>query len=224
MSIDDISIKKLWSQSAGLCAFPECKENCVKFLDKGSYIIGEMAHVIARKEDGPRGVAGGGEDNYENLILLCPTHHTMIDKSPAGTFTVDQIHLWKKEHELFVKQRLEIPLLRNKQELLNYIAKKLIENKSLWQQYGPESETAILNPFSNLSEYWDFIKLQKVIPNNSMIKNAIQTYESFFNAEEYLISYNFIIHADAFENNAYVRTEHYPRFPTAFEELINGKK
>jgi len=224
MSIDAVSIKKLWSLSGGLCGYPECQENCVKFLDSSTYLIGEMAHVIAKSSDGPRGITGGGADTYDNLILLCPTHHTMIDKSPEGTYSVETIHQWKKEHELFVNQRLSLPKIKNKEELFTFIQKKLIENKTMWKTYGPESDSAKENPLSNLYLFWDYIKLQRIIPNNSIIVNAIKRSSDFLSADEYFVCYQFIIHSEAFENNSYVRTENVPRFPTVFEELINGNK
>lgn len=71
MSISEKDIKKLWGLAAGRCSYPGCDENCLPFLDYDDpTIIGEMAHVIAKKPKGPRGQSDGGSDNYENLILL----------------------------------------------------------------------------------------------------------------------------------------------------------
>jgi hypothetical protein len=86
MSLSSKDIKKLWGLAAGRCSRPGCSEVCIKFLAADPTVIGEMAHVIAKKPGGPRGVVTGGEDTYENLVLLCPTHHTEVDKSPPGAF------------------------------------------------------------------------------------------------------------------------------------------
>jgi hypothetical protein len=60
MAISDVDIKKLWGLAAGYCSMPGCEEDCVKFLDPDDpTIIGEMAHVIAEKPKGPRGVKTG---------------------------------------------------------------------------------------------------------------------------------------------------------------------
>jgi len=40
-----------------------------------------------------------------NLILLCPTHHTLIDKNNGRHFSVDQLHRMKAEHEASVERR-----------------------------------------------------------------------------------------------------------------------
>ena len=85
MAITEKDIKKLWGLAAGRCSRPGCDESCIKFLSSDPTIIGEMAHVVAHSPIGPRASATGGADTYDNLILLCPTHHTEIDKAPPGT-------------------------------------------------------------------------------------------------------------------------------------------
>jgi hypothetical protein len=62
------------------------------------------AHIVARKEDGPRGkspLSAKQRDSYSNLILLCPTHHATIDDIPNGPqeYTVERLQQIKAEHE-----------------------------------------------------------------------------------------------------------------------------
>jgi len=85
MNISEVDLKILWGKAAGRCSYPGCSNNCISYFEKsGDKILGEMAHVIPQSSDGPRGTAGiKGPDTYENLILLCPYHHEMIDKAPA---------------------------------------------------------------------------------------------------------------------------------------------
>jgi len=83
VSISEKDIKRLWGLAAGKCSEPSCTTDCIQSVDSNDpLLIGEMAHVVAREEKGPRGKKGGGADTYENLILLCPTHHRMVDKAP----------------------------------------------------------------------------------------------------------------------------------------------
>jgi hypothetical protein len=94
LSISEKDIKKLWGLAAGRCSYPGCAENCLPFLDCDTpTIIGEMAHVIAKKPKGPRGQYESVSNNYGNLILLCPTHHRMIDKAEEGQFTIQAVDL-----------------------------------------------------------------------------------------------------------------------------------
>ena len=83
MAISQKSTKILWANAAGRCAFPGCQARlCTQ--DAGGqapYIIGEMAHVCGEKPGASRynaDQAAAERDDYQNLILLCPTHHTLI--------------------------------------------------------------------------------------------------------------------------------------------------
>lgn len=222
MTISDTDIKKLWGLAAGRCSRPGCEEECIKFLDKSDpMIIGEMAHVIARKPDGPRGQTTGGDDTYENLILLCPTHHTEIDKAPAGVYTAEMIHRWKQTHEDRVRTSFNSSRFPNQRSLSVAIKRLLIENKAAWQEYGPESFEAKNNPMSNLVEVWELRKLDTLVPNNCRIRQMIEQNRELIDIADYPIFIAFIEHSKGFERNCYIRTEGVPRFPIEFERIVD---
>lgn len=79
---------RLFSAAAGHCQRPECLQPLFPAEMGGDKHIAEMAHVIPHGETGPRyeeRPAGEFEaDAFENLVLLCPTCHTIIDKDPDG--------------------------------------------------------------------------------------------------------------------------------------------
>lgn len=80
-----------------------------------------MAHIVAEKTDGPRGVSSlnlAQRNAQSNLILLCFDHHWLIDANPK-TFSVSKIRRYKKKHESWVQQRLSIgkPWTNNIQNL-----------------------------------------------------------------------------------------------------------
>lgn len=100
-------VKLLWGRSGNRCAFPGCKIELT--TDGSETTLGEMAHIVADSPDGPRGesdLTPEARDNYSNLILLCPTHHTLIDKNPEE-WTVEKLKLMKLEHEHWVTHKLE---------------------------------------------------------------------------------------------------------------------
>jgi hypothetical protein len=71
-------------------------------------VIGQEAHIVAEEDDGPRGDATmpvSERNAYANLILLCPTHHILIDKDNGIHFSVTQLHKMKAEHEASVEHR-----------------------------------------------------------------------------------------------------------------------
>lgn len=222
MAIDEIDVKKLWGLAAGRCSHPDCDIDCVQFFDTTDpTIIGEMAHVIARSENGPRGRTGGGNNTYANLILLCPTHHTIIDKAPSGHFPETLLFDWKARHEQRVRESLQPQVIADKAAMLREIGYLLAENYQVWKTFGPESDIAVRNPISSSAEIWTLRKLNRIVPNNRKIINIVMGNRDFLTAKEYSACCLFIEHAEGFEANCYVRREGVPRFPHAFQELIN---
>lgn len=225
MAISEPDIKRLWGKAAGRCSHPTCRIDCLPFLDLDDpTIVGEMAHVIARSSDGPRGGSDPGDDSYANLILLCPTHHTLVDKAPEGKFTVEMLLEWKAAHERRIEASLAAPLFPDRAQLDEFISTKLIENKSCWATYGPESDAAKKNPNSNAAFFWPFRKLSLIVPNNRKLISAIQTNQKLFDYDEYRIACDFIEHAEGFERNCTVPTENVPRFPVEFGNMFNDKR
>lgn len=221
MAISDVTIKKLWARSAGLCAYPGCAENCAKFLAGDvDIIVGEMAHVIASSPGGPRGVPGGGTDDYDNLVLLCPTHHRAVDKAPKGTFPEEELHRWKTELEKHVETSVQSPVFSDRTQLNSAVKKRLIENRVCWSTFGPEGAMATKNPNSDAGQIWVFRKLGSIIPNNRYIVNSIKNNFDLFTPEEYEICCHFIEHAEAFERASIEPREDVPRFPNNFNGIF----
>jgi hypothetical protein len=222
----DIDIKKLWGLSAGRCNHPECNVECIQFLNGGNAtLIGEMAHVIAKSSKGPRAIGdSGGSDDYDNRILLCPTHHRIIDKAPDGEFPPGLLLDWKKKHEASVRLAFSIESFSDLKLLAQEINLLLQENYQAWSTYGPESEIARRNPFSSASFIWALRKLDSVVPNNKRIMELLRRHRHLFSTVDYNICTKFIEHALAFELNCYQRqdSDAVARFPLAFSELIKG--
>ena len=220
MSIGEKDVKILWGRSAGRCSYPECTVSCIDFLNGEGFVIGEMAHIIARSPRGPRGTSGGGQDRYDNLILLCPTHHKLVDKAPEGCFSENELREWKERHEQEIMDSLKSPAFKTLSELCRYVARLLIENKVVWKTFGPESSEATANPYSNLAKFWIFRKLHTIVPNNSRIINTITNNKMLFEIEFYGLACQFVEHAKGFEHSCYERLEGIPRFPERFDEMV----
>lgn len=102
-------IKLLWGRSGNRCSI--CKLELTP--DGEPNTIGEMAHIVARSVDGPRGksdLSVEGRDRCENLILLCPNHHAEIDNNP-DKWAVELLKQVKAEHEEWVSERLDKGLI-----------------------------------------------------------------------------------------------------------------
>lgn len=219
MAISEADGKLLWGRAAGICSNPSCRTDLTAILqESNSYNVGEMAHIIARSEVGPRGEEGGGSDKYPNLILLCPTCHRHIDKSPEGTFTVEQLHRWKSDHEYAIRLRMSEVAYESIDELKGAVSKILMENHLIWEEYGPQSKVAKEDPGSNSYKIWNLRKLDTVIPNNQKIINMVEANMNLLDADDYKAFLLFKNHATSFETNQYCRVSSYALFPEVFSE------
>lgn len=103
MSITQADQRKLFQLSGNHCAFPNCPRSLVHpetGIDN-SVVLSEVAHIVARSPDGPRGhypLPLTERDGFANLILLCEEHHHIVDAQPHF-YTVARLLQFKKDHE-----------------------------------------------------------------------------------------------------------------------------
>ncbi|GAA5531287.1 HNH endonuclease signature motif containing protein [Herpetosiphon gulosus] len=109
-TISQKDIKLLWGRAANRCAFPDCRIELSQdaIAASASFTLGEQAHIVGEKESAARGnsvLTLTERNSYFNLILLCPTHHTLIDNNESD-YPVDRLHIIKDAHELWVQESL----------------------------------------------------------------------------------------------------------------------
>lgn len=100
----------VWVMAGGRCSFVDCRAELVEVDSDGTRttVLGEVAHIVARSKDGARGSfppPGDAVNSSTNLMLLCPTHHELIDQR-ADTYTVERLVGIKSEHERWVREQL----------------------------------------------------------------------------------------------------------------------
>lgn len=108
-------IKILWVRSGNFCAMPDCLVKLVaeKKADEPEAAIGEMAHIYGEKSGSARYSAEFPKEKInscDNLILICPNHHTEIDKQPAA-YPAEKLIKIKNDHENHVRKILEKEML-----------------------------------------------------------------------------------------------------------------
>lgn len=93
-------VKRLFSLCGNQCAEPTCTNKII--ADDGITVLGEICHISAANKFGPRYNSLLNDDerrSFENLILLCPEHHKIIDNSANELkYSVDTLNLWKSNH------------------------------------------------------------------------------------------------------------------------------
>lgn len=84
--------------SGNLCAFPRC---ALPIVEAVGTITGEICHIRARNEGGPRFDVTQSEDerqSFDNLVLLCRRHHKMVDAEP-DVYSVEALEEIKRLRE-----------------------------------------------------------------------------------------------------------------------------
>ena len=99
MAISTTTLKQLWAKSYNRCAI--CGQQLVHNSGDSQHTIGQVCHIVAKENRGPRAnpsMSDEEKDSYDNLIILCPNHHALIDKDTT-TYTVDKLKNIKFNHE-----------------------------------------------------------------------------------------------------------------------------
>lgn len=231
MAIREKAIKLLWSNAAGRCSFTDCNERLTveQAAHSAPHTLGEMAHIKGKREGSNRydeTQTDKQRDSYENLILLCPNHHTLIDKPEnEEIYTVDTLTDMKIVHEGYISKRLDSTKISNIDELKDEISICLAENRQAWLQYGPLSENALKNPHSEeIYAIWISERLSTIVPNNRVIVGLIDVYRNLFSRSDQAIISQFIAHVKSYEKwvNDEIPYQAVLRFPVNFEKLILG--
>ncbi len=84
MAINQKDIKLLWGRSGNRCSICRVELTQDKAAVTSAFTLGEQAHIVGEKTNAARGTSSltlDQRNGYHNLILLCPNHHTEIDKN-----------------------------------------------------------------------------------------------------------------------------------------------
>jgi len=101
IKIPETEIKILFAKSGNLCAFPSCQTPIIANEGDEDKPLAEMAHIIAYQDNGPRSdpnIPVSERNKASNLILFCPTHHTIVDKFEFQ-YNVHVLREMKRLHE-----------------------------------------------------------------------------------------------------------------------------
>lgn len=230
MAITTKSIKLLWSGAAGRCSFANCNVR-LSFGEAGEfapYISGEMAHICGENPGSNRydaSLSSQQKNDYTNLILLCPNHHTLIDKTEnEERFPVALLHEMKQAHEAEILQKLDAP--ETVEAVCREIAPLLADNHQAWRQFGPLSEIAQKNPHSDHAyAAWRSERLSTIVPNNRRIAGILENSRHLFAVGEQDVLSAFFTHVQSYERwvQDECSYEAVMRFPLEFAEIVKRK-
>lgn len=103
-------------RSGNLCAFPDCRKELTAGGDESDpAVVGEAAHIYGehagrgKKPPSARYKADMQDEernHYDNLIYLCPSCHTKIDKQEKD-YPAEMLFELKETHESWVHSQLD---------------------------------------------------------------------------------------------------------------------
>jgi len=184
--IKEKDIKILWGRSGNRCAICKILLTQDKKAVNASITLGEQAHIVGEKENASRGrskLTTEERNSYHNLILLCPNHHTEVDKNPED-WPIEKLHLIKSRHELWVMETLgstEDPGKKAEQLILAVIVDYTVHLCNLeewkdWTSYALSPDPKWSRPFiENLAEYRQKITAAIWPGDHIEFKRAVQT-------------------------------------------------
>jgi len=226
----------LWGKSAGLCAFPDCrlKLTSTNRITEDGYLIGEMAHICGSKEGANRynpKMTDAERDDYENLVLLCPTHHTVIDKDEnESRFSAQSLLDLKSKHEEYVERIFLNSSFESVVDVARYLLPVFSENLDALENFGPNSIIAKSNPQSDAYEIWSTERIATILPNNKLILSTLMTNRQLFGREFSALFARYRSHVVSYEqwvleNISYEGVVPFPEtLPAKLEELCDASK
>lgn len=127
------TVKRLFALSGNRCAYPSC---AAPIVDSEGCVVGEICHIAAQSEDGPRhdpAQSTATRHGFDNLILLCSSHHKRVDRQPRK-YTVDVLVAMKQDHHKRFQGRIEAP---------DHIVQKLLEKLTVSISIVGSSNTVV---------------------------------------------------------------------------------
>jgi hypothetical protein len=115
--------KRLYAVSGNRCAYRNCRQPLVD--EATGKVTARICHIKGNKPGSKRHDPNQPEEQrqgFDNLILMCPVHHDVID-ADAVTFTEDVLYTLKAEHE--ARHRDQGPASTRAEEL--FLANVIVE-------------------------------------------------------------------------------------------------
>lgn len=162
--------RKLFVESAGTCLL--CNTSLFREDQKNSRSIpiAERAHIVSHSIRGPRGdhtLPPDSWDDPENIILLCPSCHTQVDKAP-DSYPVEDLLRRKHSRRSAVSLIGGTPSFPNRREARSATEQLLTRNRILFESYGPSPEDGSVVS-AEARDKWTDCVLNEIVPNNRLL-------------------------------------------------------
>lgn len=137
--------REAFRRSGNQCAFPGCEAS---LLSPNGAIVGEFCNIESLSSGGPRYNAQSTAQErlgLDNLLVLCPTHHRLIDAMP-DLYTIGWLRQIREGYETALDEtrseqaplvpRLEPAALRTFKEAISFWEKNSTnQDEEFWQNF-----------------------------------------------------------------------------------------
>ncbi len=113
MPFSDAVRKELCTETGGFCANPDCQLITGPFVPGFCKPIGDGAHIVSERPDGPRGqspLTPNERAMASNGVWLCPNCHRMVDVVRPKDYSIALLQEWKVRARIFWQQNQGKPL------------------------------------------------------------------------------------------------------------------
>lgn len=211
---------RLFADSGGYCMNPDCNDYLYPIDRESSTHVAEVAHIWSTQPSGPRYDVGDkftDNNDYDNLVLLCPTCHKVADKM-EGLYTDDMLDSWKKSH----KGKLESVFCEftctDRDNLCLKISPLLEENHIIHQELGPDNFDR--NPETYDASLWQHEVKYRIIPNSRLVLRYLDCSKKCLNRQELPIVEEYRFHVrQLIDRHTTKRTTYAPRFPEQVHKI-----
>ncbi len=167
-------VGQLYAESAGTCLL--CSALLFKrVVDGRSLSIAERAHIVAHSEKGPRGdveLSASARNDPANLVLLCPTCHTIIDKDPTAN-TAGLLLEKKRTRAAAVARIGGVPIFASRSDARGAVEAILDKNETIFSLIGPNPRNGSL-PSTEAAAQWRDRVLEDIVPGNELIVAIVE--------------------------------------------------
>lgn len=92
----------LYRLARGSCYYPDCAQRVIVAVEGTPIVAVEIAHIRGAKPGSARYDAAMTDEEraaFANLVLLCSTHHKLVDRIRPEDFSVEVLESWKQANE-----------------------------------------------------------------------------------------------------------------------------
>ncbi|UJW32706.1 HNH endonuclease [Saccharothrix sp. AJ9571] len=216
----------LWSESGGHCQNPQCRADLHVLIEQQHLHLGELAHIIPAQTGGPRAdenpeLTESDRAQPENILLLCATCHTMIDKA-SHAYPATLLHEWKQRSQNARTQAFGTPTFDTRAQARDHIEPLLEANKAVFDRYGPRS-----GDFDDdRADQWQRHVAATIIPNNQQLQRVLLANRHLLTTQEKTTFHTWAIHAQELEERHLKGdwTAGSTRFPPAMGTILEDEQ